>query len=77
MISGNLGLYELGVGLGLPARDWGWVTVVKIPDPNHKTSVSDKGPGPLTLQKRVSTKMESSEASKVFIKWEKEYSICG
>ena len=42
--------------------------MVKTPDPNHKTSVSDKGSGPLTLQKRVSTKMESSKASKVFIK---------
>ena len=30
--------------------------------------VSDTGPGPSTLRKRISTKMESSEASKVFIK---------
>ena len=30
--------------------------------------VSDKGPGPLVLQKRIPTKMESSEASKVFIR---------
>ena len=30
--------------------------------------VSDKGPGPSSLQKRISTKMKSSEASKVFIK---------
>ena len=48
--------------------------MVKTPDPSHKTSVSDKGPGPLTLQKRISTKMESSEASKVFI--EKKSIVC-
>ena len=52
MILGNLGLQQLGVGLGLPDGDWGWVTVVKTPDPSHKTTVSDKGPGPLTLQKK-------------------------
>ena len=39
--------------------------------------VSDKGPGPLALQKRISTKIESSEASKVFIKGGGEYSTCG
>ena len=30
--------------------------------------VSDKGPGPLALQKRISTKIESSETSKGLIK---------
>ena len=30
--------------------------------------VSDKGPGPLALQKRIPTKMESNEPNKVFIK---------
>ena len=30
--------------------------------------VSDKGPGPSALQKRIPTKMESTEISKVFIK---------
>ena len=30
--------------------------------------VSDTGPDPLALQKRISTKTENSEASKVFIK---------
>ena len=30
--------------------------------------VSDKGPGSLALQKRISPRTESSEASKVFIK---------
>ena len=29
--------------------------------------VSDKGPGPLDLQKRISTKTESSEASKYLL----------
>ena len=33
--------------------------------------VSDKGPGPSGLQKRISTKTESSEASKVFTKRKK------
>ena len=35
-----------------------------------RTVVSDKGPGPSALQKRFSTKTESSEASKAFIKGE-------
>ena len=43
---------------------------MKAPDPNHRTVVSDKGPGPSALQKRISTKTESSEASKAFIKGE-------
>ena len=33
--------------------------------------VSDKSPGPSALQKRIPTKMESSETSKVFIRREK------
>ena len=37
--------------------------------------VSDKGPGPSTLQKRISTKMESREASKVFIR-RKKSTVC-
>ena len=37
--------------------------------------VSDKGPGPSTLQKRFSTKTESSEASEVFIK-RKKSTVC-
>ena len=39
--------------------------------------ISDKGPGPTALQKRISRKTESSEASRVFIKRKKEYGICG
>ena len=37
--------------------------------------VSDKGPGPSAMQKRIPTKMESSEASTVFIKEEKS-TVC-
>ena len=33
--------------------------------------VGDKGPGPSTLQKRISTKMESSEGSEEFIRGRK------
>ena len=29
--------------------------------------ISDKGPGPLALQKRISIEMETSEASQVFL----------
>ena len=36
-----------------------------------------QGPGSLALQKRISTKTESNETSKVFIRRKKEYSICG
>ena len=36
-----------------------------------RSLVSDKKPGPLAFQKRISTKMESSEASKVFIRRKK------
>ena len=35
MNSGGPGLHQLGAGLGFPARDWGWVVVVKAPDPRH------------------------------------------
>ena len=37
--------------------------------------VSDKGPGPLALQKRIPTKMESNEPNKVFIKRGKKSKI--
>ena len=75
LISRCLSLQRLGAGLGFPARDWVWVAVVKAPSPSHGPVVSDKGPGPLTLQKRLSTKMESSEASKVFIR-RKKSTVC-
>ena len=68
LISGGLGLQQLGVGFGFPARDWAgsqqWEHQVLATGPG----VSDKGPGPSALWKRISTKTKSSEASKVFIK---------
>ena len=35
LILGALSLQSLGVGLGFPARDWGWVMVAKAPNPSH------------------------------------------
>ena len=35
MILGDLGLQCLEAGLGFPARDWGQVSAVNTPDPNH------------------------------------------
>ena len=35
LISGALSLQCLGVGLGFPARDWGWVMMVKAPNASH------------------------------------------
>jgi len=68
LISGGLGLQQLGVGFGFPARDWAgspqWKHGILATGPG----VIDKGPGPSALQKRISTKTKSSEASKVFIK---------
>ena len=37
--------------------------------------VNDKGPGPLALEKRISTKTESSEASKVLME-RKKSTVC-
>lgn len=42
--------------------------MMKALDPSLDRVVSDKVPGPLVLQQGISTKMENSEASKVFIK---------
>ena len=68
LISGGLGLQRLGARLGFAAGDWAepwwWEYQILAARPE----VSDKGPGPSTMQKRISTKMESSEASEVFIK---------
>ena len=44
------------------------VEVVKAPVP--RPVASDEGPGPSALQRRISTKTESSEASQVFIRRE-------
>ena len=49
---------EIGVG------SWQWKHQILVARP----VVSDKGPGPSAMQKRIPTKKESSEASKVFIK---------
>ena len=35
LILGALSLQSLGVGLGFPARDWGWVMVAKAPNPSR------------------------------------------
>ena len=68
LISGGLGLQRLGARLGFAAGDWAepwwWEYQILAARPE----VSDKGPGPSTMQKRIPTKMESSEASEVFIK---------
>ena len=68
----SLSLQQLEVGLPFPARDWDQVVVVRASRP----VVSDKSPGPSALQKRIPTKMESSETSKVFIKREKIRTVC-
>ena len=64
-------------GLGsqpeIETRVWRWKYQILAP----RSVVSDKGPGPLALQKIISIKIESGEISKVFIKREKEYSWCG
>ena len=60
LISGGLGMQLLGGRLGFPATEWGHVVVVILA---IRPVVSDKGPGPLALQKRISKKTESSEAS--------------
>ena len=77
MILGGLGLQRLGAGLGFPARDWAGRWRGKRQIQATRSVVSDKGPGPLALQKGISTKTGSSEASHVFIKREKKYSPCG
>ena len=67
MISGSLGLQRLEVKLGVPefgARLWQLKHQILATRP----VVSDKGPGPLALQKRIPIKMESSETIKVLIK---------
>ena len=66
LISGGLGLQRLGPGLGFPARDWAGSQQCKHQVRATRPVVSDTGPGPSALQKRIPTEMESSEASKVF-----------
>ena len=68
MISGGLGLQRLRARLGFADRGWArsqwWKYQILATGP----AVSDKGTGPSSLQKRISTKTQSSEANKVFIK---------
>ena len=57
--------------LGFPARGWAGSWWGERQIPAIRAVVSDKGPSPSALQKRISTQMESSEASDVFIKRKK------
>ena len=65
VISGGLGSQP-----AMEAGSWQWKHQILALRP----VVSDKGPGPLALQ-RTSTEMESSEASKVFIR-RKKSTVC-
>ena len=71
LISCGLSLQWLGEVLGLPARDWAGSQPWKHQILATRPGVSDKGPGPLALQKRISTIIESSEDSKVLNKRKK------
>ena len=68
LILGGLGLQRLEAGFRLPASDWGQVTAVSAPNPSHQTSVSDRALTLRLCRKRIPTKMESSETSKIFIR---------
>ena len=68
VISSGLGLQCLEVGLGFPTRNWAGLWQWKHQILATRPVVSDIGPDPLALQKRISTKMESNGASKAFIK---------
>ena len=76
LISGGLSLQWLETGLEFPARDWTGSWRWKDQILAIRPVVKDKGSGPSALKKIISTKMESSEASKMFIK-RKKYSRCG
>ena len=56
LISGGLDLQCLGAGPGFPARDWAGWRWRKQQILATRPVFSDKGPGPLALQKRISTK---------------------
>ena len=56
-----------------PSQRWRLVAVVKAPVP--RPVVSDEGPGHSALQRGISTKTESREASQVFIRRE-ESTFC-
>ena len=63
LILGGLSLQWLEAGLWLPARDRGQVTRMRALNPTSRPVVSDKSPSLSSLQKRIPTKMESSETS--------------
>ena len=74
LILGDLGLQELGAGLGIPAGDWAglwWREHLILPT---RLVISDKSPGPLALQKRIPTKMARSKIKYTFRG--KEYRMC-
>ena len=75
VISSGLGLQCLEVGLGFPTRDWAGLQQGKHQSLSARPVVSDIGPDPSALQKRISTKMESDGARKVFIKREKVHYV--
>ena len=59
-------------GASIPSQRLSQVALVRASRP----VVSDKSPGPSALQKRIPTKMETSETSEVFIKREKIRTVC-
>ena len=65
MTMSDLGPQWLRAGFGFPARDWGRIVVVRAPDRNTGPVVIAKGPVPLALPRRISTKTEKCEANKV------------
>ena len=74
LTSGVLSEQHPEAGLRFPAGDWGQVGG-RPPDLSQWTGGQWQNPGPSALQKRVPTKMESSETR--YLWREKEYSTCG
>ena len=68
---GGLDVQWLRTGLRFPAGNWAVSQQRKHQILATRTVVSDKGPGPSALQKGISIKTGSSEASHMFIKREK------
>ena len=71
LISGGLSMQWLETGLEFPARDWTGSWRWKDQILAIRPVVKDKGSGPSALKKIISTKMESSEASKEFFRRKK------
>lgn len=76
MILGGLGLNALGQGWRSQPEMEAGSQQGKHQIPVTRPAVNDKGPVPLALQKRTSTKTESGEASEVFLRRNK-YSTYG